>query len=76
MYGQLPSYVKANATTYDVMVMDVMLSWEQEKERRASGQPAAPKLTQEEMQSMIANVKKRANNGKGNRQSKKIAKSS
>lgn len=57
MYGQLPSYVKANATTYDLMVMDTVLSWEQRKTDEANGVKHAPKLTQEQMLKMMARAK-------------------
>lgn len=63
MYGQLPSYVKANATTYDLMVMDTVLSWEQQKLDEANGIKHTPKLTQEQMLKMIANVKNGADDG-------------
>lgn len=53
MYGQLPSYVKANATTYDLMVMDTVLSWENQKLDEANGIKPIPKLSQEEMLDML-----------------------
>ena len=52
-YGQLPSYVRANATTYDVMVMDMMLSWEEQAREQANGIKPVPELTQEQMMEMI-----------------------
>jgi hypothetical protein len=63
MYGQLPSYVKANATTYDLMVMDTVLSWEQQKSDEANGTKHIPKLTQEQMLKMMASVKEGVNDG-------------
>jgi hypothetical protein len=53
MYGQLPSYVKANATTFDVMVMDVMLSWENQKLDESQGKKPIPKLSQKQMMDML-----------------------
>jgi len=53
MYGQLPSYVKANATTFDVMVMDVMLSWENQKLDESQGKKPIPKLSQQQMMDML-----------------------
>lgn len=53
MYGQLPSYVKANATTYDLMVMDTVLSWENQKYNESQGIKTVPKLSQEQMMEMI-----------------------
>lgn len=59
MYGQLPSYVKDNATTYDLMVADIMMSWEAQRlEELKGGIKTPPKLTQEQMQAMLDRVKK------------------
>lgn len=57
MYGQLPSYVKANATTYDLMVMETVLSWEKKTYDQANGVKEAPKLSQEQMRKMMARAK-------------------
>ena len=57
MYGQLPSYVKANATTYDMLVTDTVLSWEQEQYDKANGKPTAPKISVDEMKAMLQRVK-------------------
>lgn len=57
MYGQLPSHVKANATTYDIKVMDVMLSWEQKQQDERDGKLPTPKLSQEQMKNMIESVR-------------------
>ena len=56
-YGQLPSYVRDNATTYDVMVMDMMLSWEEQSRGEAAGIKSVPELTQEQMLEMIKRVR-------------------
>ena len=57
-YGQLPSYVKDNATTYDLMVADIMASWESQKmEEMKTGVKAPPKLSQKQMQAMLDKVK-------------------
>jgi hypothetical protein len=56
-YGQLPSYVRDNATTYDIKVMELMLSWEEQKENKAAGKPPVPQLTQEQMKAMIAQAR-------------------
>lgn len=61
LYGQLPSYVQANATTYDIQIMDLMLSWEQQQHDEASGKKTKPKLSVEQMQSMVDSVKKKKN---------------
>ena len=57
MYGQLPSYVRDNATTYDIMVMDAYVSWEREQYDLASGKKPVPKLSTEEMMAMIKNAR-------------------
>ena len=57
MYGQLPSYVKANATTYDMMVTDAVLSWEKEQYDKAQGKTPVPNLSQDEMKAMLERVK-------------------
>lgn len=59
MYGQLPSFIRDNATTYDLSVANVMISWENQQMERASGKTKdVPKLTQEEMQAMIDRVRR------------------
>lgn len=57
MYRLLPSQVRDNATTYDIMVMDAYVSWENEQRDIASGKKPVPKLTTEEMQAMIDRVR-------------------
>lgn len=57
MYGQLPSYVKATATTYDLLVMETVLSWEKKTYDQANGVNEAPKLSQEQMLKMMARAK-------------------
>jgi hypothetical protein len=59
MYGLLPSQVKEQATTYDMLVTDVMLDWEHQKvEEYKSGVKTPPKLSEQEMQSMLERVNK------------------
>lgn len=58
MYGQLPSHVKANATTYDIMVMDTMLSWEKQEVDKANGVKPAPELSQADLKAMLDNARK------------------
>ncbi len=53
MYGQLPSYVKEHATTYDMLVTNTLLAWEQEQYDKASGKTTTPELSQEQMKAMI-----------------------
>lgn len=56
-YGQLPSYVRDTASTYDVMVMDLMMSWENKKYDEANGIKSVPKLSQETMLDMLKRAK-------------------
>jgi hypothetical protein len=57
LYGQLPSYVRANATTYDMLVTNTMQSWEKEQYDKAIGKLSAPQLSTEEMVSMLDRVR-------------------
>lgn len=57
MYGQLPSYTRDNATTFDMRVTTTMLAWENEQYDKAAGVPSVPKLSQEEMLAMIKSVR-------------------
>lgn len=57
LYGQLPSYVKANATTYDMLVTNAVLSWEREQYDKANGKSATPQVSVEEMKAMLDRVK-------------------
>lgn len=61
MYGQLPSYVRDNATVYDLLVTDTLLSWENEQYNKASNNGKAPRAqpTEEEMKAMLAKVKEK-----------------
>ena len=59
MYGMLPSQVREQATTYDMLVTDVMLAWEHQKiEEHKSGVKTPPKLSEQEMQAMLERVNK------------------
>lgn len=55
----LPSQVRENATTYDMLVTDVMLAWENQKiEEARTGVKPPPKLSAEQMQAMLDKVNK------------------
>lgn len=72
MYGQLPSYVKANANTFDMLVTNTVLAWEQEQYDKASGKTSTPNLTQEQMKAMIKATKEQhERDKKKNRPSRK-----
>ena len=57
MYGQLPSYVKDNASTFDMLVTNTLLAWEKEEYDKANGKLSVPNLTQEEMKAMIKSAR-------------------
>ena len=57
-YGVLPSVVRESATIYDLMIYDVMMSWEQYQQERASGKNTTPQLSQEQMMAALKRVKK------------------
>lgn len=59
-YHKLPSEVLAHATTFDIMVYDVMTAWEQEQNDRANGVKKTPELTQQQMLDMVAKTKEKA----------------
>jgi hypothetical protein len=57
-YGILPSMVREYGNTYDLMIYDVMMSWEQYQQEQASGKKSTPKLSEETMMAAIERVKK------------------
>ena len=57
-YGVLPSQVREHGTTYDLMIHDVMMSWEQHQQDKATGKKTTPELSQEEMMAALERVKK------------------
>lgn len=58
-YGMLPSEVEQRANTYDIMIMDVLATYDRYQESRASGKvdPSVYQLSQEEMTNMIARAR-------------------
>jgi hypothetical protein len=57
-YGVLPSMVRELGTTYDMMIYDVMMSWEQYQNEKANGNNPTPQLSQETMMAALERVKK------------------
>lgn len=57
-YHLLPSQVMSDATTFDLFIMDAAVSWHnyQQELRENGGKAPVPKLTQEQMQQMLAKV--------------------
>ena len=55
-YGQLPHQVEQNATTYDLMIMDVLATYDnymEQKNKRGTVDPKTYKFTQEELQKLL-----------------------
>lgn len=59
-YHKLPSEVLANGTIFDLMVYDVMMTWEQEQQDKANGVKKTPELTQEQMLKMVERTKSKS----------------
>lgn len=60
-YNCLPSEALARATTLDLHVLDISARWsnKQSAEANNSGETITPKLSVDEMKSMIARVRER-----------------
>ena len=56
-YGVLPSIVINTATTYDLMIADVMNSWEDFQHKKAMGKMPIPDFTQEQLVNMLNKAK-------------------
>ena len=54
-WGQLPSYVEQHATTYDLMIMDVLATYDNYQQQKASGKidPSIYKFTDDELLTML-----------------------
>lgn len=59
-YGMLPSEVLTRATTYDLMIADVMSSWEEYQYNKAMGKNPIPDYTTEELVEMFNKGKQSA----------------
>lgn len=57
IYGMLPSVVLANATTYDLMIADVMSTWEEYQYNKAMGKPNIPDFTNDELMTLFNKAK-------------------
>ena len=60
-YGVLPSMIRESGTIYDLMIYDVMMSWEQYQNEQASGKKSTPQLSQAEMMAALDRVKNKDN---------------
>jgi hypothetical protein len=61
-YGQLPSHVLANASTFDLYVSDIQMRYQNRQNKIANGvKDPVPQLSQEQMIDMVRSVKERKN---------------
>jgi len=62
-YNKLPSQILAEATTFDLLVANTGLQWQQKQQEDAEaereGRPKAQKISQAEMFEMLRRVKER-----------------
>ena len=54
-YGMLPSQLEREATTYDIMITDVLATYENYQQQKASGKvdPSVYEFSQAELESMM-----------------------
>ena len=54
-YGMLPSQIEREATTYDIMITDVLATYENYQQQKASGKvdPSVYEFSQAELESML-----------------------
>jgi hypothetical protein len=62
-YGILPSIVAAQASTYDLMVYDLSLAWEQQQHDKAMGVNTVPTLKEEDLMKIMAEHRSKLNGG-------------
>jgi hypothetical protein len=56
-YGMLPSYVVEHASTYDLMISDVMSSWEEYQHNKAMGKSTVPDYSTQELLDILQKAK-------------------
>jgi len=56
-YGQLPHQVREHASIYDLMVTNVLVSWENKQIDQLSGNNKVPDMSQEEMMAILKKAK-------------------
>jgi hypothetical protein len=61
-YSLLPSEVMTKASTFDLVVLDAALGYQNYIQDKADGKKATPKLSQEEMMAAMERVRKDGNN--------------
>jgi hypothetical protein len=60
-YSLLPSEVMTKASTFDLVVLDAALGYQNYMQDKAEGKKQTPKLSQEEMKAAIERVSKDGN---------------
>ena len=60
-YSLLPSEVMSKASTFDLVVLDAALGYQNYIQDRAEGKKTTPKLSQEEMMAALERVRKDGN---------------
>ena len=60
-YSLLPSEVMSKASTFDLVVLDAALGYQNYIQDRAEGKKTTPKLSQEEMMAAMERVRKDGN---------------
>lgn len=63
-YGVLPSVVIEQGSTFDLMVYDVSVTWEQHQYDKANGKSTVPNISQEELLKIIQETKGGRSNGR------------
>lgn len=56
-YGQLPHYVRDHASIYDLMVTNLLVSWENKQIDQLTGNKTIPDMSQEEMMAILKKAK-------------------
>lgn len=56
-YGVLPSVLIETASTYDLMVYDVSMTWEEEMYNRSENKSSVPNLNQDELLAILKESK-------------------
>ena len=56
-FGCLPSEVDSRATTFDLMVYDVLMAWDQHKQDKQNGNLAPPNVSEEELLKILKKAK-------------------
>jgi len=56
-FGVLPSEVDSRASTFDVMVYDVLMAWDQYKEDKKHGRISTPNLDEKDLVEILKRAK-------------------